>query len=161
MTANVLPQDNAAKIRELQAGQDRGDLVAIVGDGINDAPALAAADVGIAMGTGIDVAIEVAGVTLMNRDVRWVVTAIRLPQATVRNIKQDLLWAFGYNVALIAIATAVLFPFLGFLLSPIFAGAAMAASSVSVVLDSLRLRSFRASQAAPTPAALTSAATDA
>jgi Cu+-exporting ATPase len=105
--------------------------------------ALAAADLGIAMGRGTDVAIEVAGVTLMNSDLRSVTTAIQLSRATMRNIKQNLGWAFGYNVALIPVAVGMLFPFFSLLLNPILAGGAMALSSLSVVSNALRLRAFR------------------
>lgn len=135
--AGVLPDGKVAALDDLRAG---GRKIAFVGDGINDAPALAHADVGIAIGTGTDVAIESADVVLMSGDLRGVVNALEVSKRTMSNIRQNLVWAFGYNVALIPVAAGVLYPVFGLLLSPIFAAGAMALSSVSILTNSLRLR---------------------
>ncbi len=140
VTAEVLPDGKQAAITDLQ---DRYGTVAFVGDGINDAPALAAADIGIAIGTGTDVAIETADVVLMSGDLRWVANALDISRRTMRNIRQNLGWAFGYNILLIPVAAGALYPFGGHLLSPALAAGAMALSSVFVVSNALRLRRIR------------------
>jgi Cu+-exporting ATPase len=135
--ADVMPDEKAAIVKQLQAD---GKIVAMAGDGINDAPALAQSQVGIAMGTGTDVAMESAGVTLVKGDLRGIVKAIGLSRVTMKNIRQNLFFAFIYNAVGVPIAAGVLYPFFGILLSPMIAAAAMSFSSVSVIVNALRLK---------------------
>jgi Cu+-exporting ATPase len=138
--AEVMPEDKAAKVKELQA---QGKIVAMAGDGVNDAPALAQADVGIAFASGTDVAIESADITLLRPDLSGILRARNLSRGVMKNIRQNLFFAFIYNVVGVPIAAGILFPFIGVLLSPMIASAAMTFSSVSVIANALRLRSLK------------------
>ena len=139
MKINVFPEDKAKKVEELQ----KEGMVAFIGDGINDAPALAQSDVGIAIGSGTDIAIETGNIVLVKNDLRDVVKAIKLSEYTLKKIKQNLFWAFVYNVVSIPVAAGLLYPFTGFLLNPMIAAAAMAFSSVSVVSNSSLMRRYK------------------
>lgn len=152
VVAEVLPEGKVEAIQRLKAAYGQ---VAFVGDGINDAPALAESDVGLAIGTGTDVAVESADVVLMSGNLQGVPNAIALSKATIRNIHQNLFWAFAYNTALIPVAAGALFPVWGILLSPVFAAGAMAMSSVFVLGNALRLRRFRAPMATPSDTSTT------